>query len=669
MTTDNLRKFPNKKTVTDFRNELLTPHNDYTEHLPDWNVCDIIFGGERAFLESGMLKGCMDFNFENPAIVEQSLRILGNFSAPFNALKLTLTVYKALLFMKSPSLLAWKEAKEFLENKLFTDVDGNGTFMGKFVETVTEEVLLHNRAAVVVDYPHEPEKVDKVDSSGLSPISPIMKMYKCKDILSWNYVKDIYGRDVLLYVVLRENSFTNSQKGFFKLSKQTTHVVYILEGDNFSLQQYIDRDESSLVKPPNPRGVVVDDSFHAVKYEFFEIEGEKDVEFGTELCRYYTRQELSANKKELTRIPVFFAGGDNTAKVTDPLFLDLAYLNKSYNMTRAKLGFSLYFVASPVPYIAGANIENMLPSLTKRRGEKKSNEFNPKDMYHIHEYYDAHNIAETMLFNNVTKDPNYAPYSVPYPESNSTKCNSKETPSIVLLPNNLLLIKEENAKLAWMTYDGEGLQLLADQLDTISKQMTILGARILNEQKKDAVAAETANIERIGENAGITSYASTISKAITNALLLALKYEGIEGTDEEQYDFSYRMNVETLPQTIEPDVLRSLNESIGMLTVSRKHVIQYLIRVGFYTEDVTEEEIIKAIEEEETMVAKVTEIKMEAAASAMQSNMDRVAEGEEPIGVSKGESKPKPKSSSKKGSKKEVSPTPNAGEGDTAKDE
>lgn len=622
-------QFTSRTALSDFVAELETKHDDYVHNELDWEVIDIVYRGERAFIKSRFIEDCIDTKFDDPAVADQVSRILRNFSAPFNALKLTVVVYRSLLFMKSPILQAWESAKTYLEDKLFNDIDGNGTTMSKFVESVSEEVLLYNRAIIAVDYPTVEEDIP-YSTYKKDTLLPILKLYRCKDIISWNSTKDVYGRDVLFYVVLKEHSHVNSNKGFFKLSKLTTTVVYILENEEFSLLDYIDG-KFSDTSPPINRMPTVTTTSKAVKYQFYETEGETDSAFATKTSRFFNRMELVANGKPLDRLPLYFAGGDNSGKVCPPPFLDLANLNKSYNIHRAKLGFSLYHVTSPVPYMTGVTADDITTAVNKNGSCASSQK---SALFQTHE---KHIAVDTLIFTHSQDEFMNHPDAQKWVHDD-LMVNSHvgggygyrgAQKSIMLLPNNLLLIKPDNAKVGWLTYNGEGLSLVVQHLDEISRQMTVLGARILNDQRKDSVTAETANIERIGENAGLANHASTISKAVTNALLTAMNYGGIAGSEEDLAKFSYKISTETLPQIINPDELRALIEAITAGVTTREHVAKYLVRRGFYPDDISVEDIIDSLTEEEGMMADVIEARIPASLKEAQliNNTNQDAEG------------------------------------------
>lgn len=76
-------------------------------------------------------------------------------------------------------------------------------------------------------------------------------------------------------------------------------------------------------------------------------------------------------------------------------------------------------------------------------------------------------------------------------------------------------IPQAEAKVGMLEFTGQGLGALEKALESKERQMAVLGARMLEEQKLQTEATETHAIRRSGESSLLASIAETISAALT----------------------------------------------------------------------------------------------------------------------------------------------------------
>jgi len=119
----------------------------------------------------------------------------------------------------------------------------------------------------------------------------------------------------------------------------------------------------------------------------------------------------------------------------------------------------------------------------------------------------------------------------------------------------------------------------------MERQMAIVGAKQLNENHKAAITSETANIERIGENANLASYAQTISQGMTNVLLTVIAHGEVQGTAEDNSKFNFTVTVETLPQKIDATELNALLAALSYKVVTIQDILNILVRRGVLPDD------------------------------------------------------------------------------------
>lgn len=193
----------------------------------------------------------------------------------------------------------------------------------------------------------------------------------------------------------------------------------------------------------------------------------------------------TVNGAPLRVIPFKFIGTDDTTPSIDtPPLLGLANLNISHYQTTADIELGAHRTALPTPYVTG-NITQQ----TDRSG-------NPVPMV-------LHMGGE----------------------------------SAWLLPG-------QNVTVGMLEFNGTGLGSLEKRLEVKERQMAILGARMLEQQKAGVEAAETAGIHRAGENSTLATIGATISKGMEQALVWFDQWAGGDGVVE------FKMNDEFFPANL-----------------------------------------------------------------------------------------------------------------------
>jgi hypothetical protein len=82
----------------------------------------------------------------------------------------------------------------------------------------------------------------------------------------------------------------------------------------------------------------------------------------------------------------------------------------------------------------------------------------------------------------------------------------------------------------FMEFKGAGLSEIRLALDAKRKDAALMGARLLLEDSKAAVAAETARIQRAGETSVVVGMANALSDCLTRALTFLAEWAGIGTT-------------------------------------------------------------------------------------------------------------------------------------------
>lgn len=166
--------------------------------------------------------------------------------------------------------------------------------------------------------------------------------------------------------------------------------------------------------------------------------------------------------KYLSEIPFQFIGVDDASwKIDEPPLIDLVDMNLSHYMSTADYEHGCHFTGLPTPVVSG-----------------------------------------------YTPEPS---------EDGSTEKFCIGSMTAWVFPN-------ANAKASYLEFTGQGLTSLKDNIAGKSAYMAILGARMLEAQSKNVESANTAAINRGGEQSMLSSVAQSISIGLQKALLTFCKF-------------------------------------------------------------------------------------------------------------------------------------------------
>ena len=115
------------------------------------------------------------------------------------------------------------------------------------------------------------------------------------------------------------------------------------------------------------------------------------------------------------------------------------------------------------------------------------------------------------------------------------------------------VINDPSAKVGFLEFSGAGLSTLENRIAVKEKRMSILGARLLLDEKKTAEATETLQMRKSGENAVLTNVASTISEGVASFLKDIAFFENIAGEN-----LIYEINTDYNLTMIEPQLLAQI---------------------------------------------------------------------------------------------------------------
>ena len=88
--------------------------------------------------------------------------------------------------------------------------------------------------------------------------------------------------------------------------------------------------------------------------------------------------------------------------------------------------------------------------------------------------------------------------------------------------------EDPQARAGYLEFQGQGLTPLANYLDTLVRQMAVIGARLLENQKREAETAESMTIRQGGESAVLQTITNAVGQQLTRAVQIAFWWAAAE---------------------------------------------------------------------------------------------------------------------------------------------
>jgi hypothetical protein len=160
-----------------------------------------------------------------------------------------------------------------------------------------------------------------------------------------------------------------------------------------------------------------------------------------------------------------------------------------------------------------------------------------------------------------------------------------ENEKLYIGAESFLVLTDTEAKAYFLEYTGQGLSSIVEELERTEQQMAVLGARLLTAEKKATETAQTAQIHRAGESSILSSIASTISRALTQALTLFSRWAGSDA------ECKVELNQEFLSPSITPQELTALVSAWQTGAISMQVLFDSLQKAELIASDLTLEEM------------------------------------------------------------------------------
>ena len=164
----------------------------------------------------------------------------------------------------------------------------------------------------------------------------------------------------------------------------------------------------------------------------------------------------------------------------------------------------------------------------------------------------------------------------------------------LLIGSTVAWLGEMGAECGYLEFTGQGLNAIAQAMDSKKKEMAVQGARLLEQSRPGVEAAEALQLRQSGEQSVLANIASDVSAALTKALTMYARWLGV--SESERAKINVALNQDFNPAGVDSALLATL---FGALQAGRlsPEVWFYNLQRGEVTpEDWTLEDELAAID-------------------------------------------------------------------------
>lgn len=138
-----------------------------------------------------------------------------------------------------------------------------------------------------------------------------------------------------------------------------------------------------------------------------------------------------------------------------------------------------------------------------------------------------------------------------------------EPPFKLSVGSSRALLLPKDASIGLLECQGHGVKPNSERAEAIKLEMAVLGARLLEPQRKAVESAETAQLRQSGEGATLTNLVVNAGEAIRKALEMLNSWEG--GPDwmtSESGEVDFSLNDDFVEVTMDPQFLTALKDML-----------------------------------------------------------------------------------------------------------
>ncbi len=287
-----------------------TPHKDYADMLPRWELMDALYEGEHGVHEEGEVY--------LPRLHEEDDRAYAarlKMTPLFNATYRTIAGLRGMMFRKPPTI----EVPPAITDML-ADIDLAGTSLIALLQKITDAALTFGRYGLLVDYPETNAGATKADAKALN-YRPMIVMYDAEAIYNWRTSR-VNGATVLSRVQLEEDDETLDPENEFKTKSEKRYRVLDLDEAGYYRQRVFKKAANNVGEP---------------------VQDGEDV--------YPTM-----NGAKMQCIPFFIGGADCIGPdVEAPPLIDLGTTNIHHYMQASSYERGCFFSGLPTMFVSGAD--------------------------------------------------------------------------------------------------------------------------------------------------------------------------------------------------------------------------------------------------------------------------------------------------------------------------
>lgn len=155
------------------------------------------------------------------------------------------------------------------------------------------------------------------------------------------------------------------------------------------------------------------------------------------------------------------------------------------------------------------------------------------------------------------------------------------------------IVLEEGGNAFFMEFSGQGLGAISQRMEAKQRDMAVLGARLLSDDKKGVEAAETTRIRKSGEQSSLASVCGSVSEGITQVLQWMVWWDG-----GESENVSVRLNTDFLSGQIGFAELKDGLELLQSGQITQATFFSLLVKAELVAPNVTAEDYQEELDNE-----------------------------------------------------------------------
>lgn len=167
-------------------------------------------------------------------------------------------------------------------------------------------------------------------------------------------------------------------------------------------------------------------------------------------------------------------------------------------------------------------------------------------------------------------------------------CGAREKENLSIGPSAAIVLEDAQAKVGMLEFTGQGLTAVKERLEGLERKMAALGARILEEQKKDAESGDALKLRQGGDASVLAGISDAVSRSVEAVVKRLLWWA--EGAGTEEPDVTISLNMDFFSMPMDPQLLTALMQAWQSGGISKDTFLWNLKRGEMLPEDTTIED-------------------------------------------------------------------------------